>query len=618
MSYCINPLCTQRENPDDAEQCLGCSTPLLIENRIRLKRPLRPLNEDPYGYTEVFEVDDLGTKWNKVRSQRVMKILKWGDDPKRIELMQRESLALQVINHPGVPNSTWDDYFIFPLENTSLELHCLVMQKFSGQNLESWVKEYGKISQKTALSWLKQLVEILHIVHSSTFFHRDIKPSNIIVQSNNKLALVDFGGVCQIDDIFLAKVSTNGGTDTGIGSEIRYKTTKIGTLGFCPPEQSDGQAIPQSDFFALGRTFIFLVTGCDLHNLKRDESTLKLIWRDFAPDIDGPFAKLLDDMTALLPRERPLNTQEILQRLEHLALDSKLNRIVKSKPFKISGVILSLFGVFGVYNLSLPMVANYLINQGKKAERQGDIASAQQNFQTAIQLHKKATYPISSFYFEQAYRNTSRPKDAKRYYELAIKFNDYDADAYNNLALVCQQLSDVKCATSSYSRALKLQPNNWEVHYGLGSFYDDQGKYQQAAQQYQLAIKKGGDAAVGAINNLSRLENRNGEYIKAELLALKGLQKTSDSQLQAALYKNLGWSLLEQKLYVQAKNHLEKSIELDPQRADGYCLLAKNQEVLGELDEAKLSWETCLILNSSLPEVQQWRQQVLQRLSKIW
>ncbi len=109
---------------------------------------------------------------------------------------------------------------------------------------------------------------------------------------------------------------------------------------------------------------------------------------------------------------------------------------------------------------------------------------------------------------------------AKKYYTSAIRFNPKDVDAYNNLALVCQQLADYQCVSSSYEVALKLKPNNWSVHYGLGSFYDDQGKYEQAEQQYRLAIKKSNNTAYQAINNLSRLKNNSGEYEIAENLAL--------------------------------------------------------------------------------------------------
>lgn len=111
MSYCINPLCEQRQNPNDIEKCLFCGTSLLINDRIRLIKPLRALSENPFSYTEVFEVDDAGTQWNPDRRQRVMKVLKM-NSPKLVELMERESLSLRLIHHPNIPKSTLDDFLL--------------------------------------------------------------------------------------------------------------------------------------------------------------------------------------------------------------------------------------------------------------------------------------------------------------------------------------------------------------------------------------------------------------------------------------------------------------------------------------------------------------------------
>ncbi len=61
-------------------------------------------------------------------------------------------------------------------------------------------------------------------------------------------------------------------------------------------------------------------------------------------------------------------------------------------------------------------------------------------------------------------------------------------------------------------------------------------------------------------------------------------------------------------------SNLEKAKKLDSNRTDCYCLLAQVQEALGDNESAKLSWEVCLITPSNLPEVQVWRQQLLQRI----
>ncbi|MFN6454677.1 MAG: protein kinase domain-containing protein [Nostoc sp. EfeVER01] len=609
-SYCINPLCDHRQNPDDIEHCLSCGTSLLINDRIRLVKPLRPLTDDPFNYFEVFEVDDAGTRWNPVRKQRVIKVLKW-KSPKLVKLIEQESLTLQLIQHPNIPESTLDDFFTFVPKNSPLTLRCLVMDKFEGQNLEQWIGSNGKISQSLALEWLKQLVEILDTVHRSNFFHRDIKPSNIVLQPSGQLALVDFGTARRVTDTYLAKVSGSGGTSAG--REGIYEITSVITPCYTPIEQINGRAVPQSDFFSLGCTFVNLVTATPLSNLPTEEKTGNLIWRDKAPQIDKPVADFIDELMAFLPGQRPQTTEVILQRLEKLPKQIKNYRLANSKVFKYSKYTLMILGFIGGVFLSIRLAANYLVAQGQKLEAANNSQGAQESFDSAIKIYPEVKNSIFKFYFDKASRSTQNLRSAKKYYELSIKYNNQDVDTYNNLAFVCQLLNEFECVTTNYEKALKLKPDSWSGHYGLGTFYDDQGKKDLAEQQYQLAIKINSQA-IPVINNLSRLKNLKGDYNAAIALAQQGLQKTKEPKLQAALYKNLGWALFEQNKVGQAKEYLEKAGELDPQRADTYCLLAQVQEALGNNDDSWLNWEACLILESKVPEVFRWRGDVLQRI----
>ncbi|MFS0518408.1 tetratricopeptide repeat protein [Nostoc sp. UIC 10607] len=570
--YCINPLCEQRKNPDNTETCLSCGSPLLINNRIRLLKPLRELTYDPRSYFEVFEVDDAGTKWHPVRERRVMKVLKWNSTRLR-ELIKREFGALRLIQHPNIPQCDVEDFFSFVPNNSPLELRCLVMDKIEGQNLEEWIKENEPISQAQALEWLRQLVEILDVVHHTEFFHRDIKPANIILQPKGELALIDFGTARRITDTYLAKVSASGGTDTRVGN---YEITTVVSHYYTPLEQIYGKAVPQSDFYALGRTFVRLVTGIPLMQLPTDKKTERLIWRDKARQIDKPFADLLDDLMSLSPGRRPQTTEVILQRLERLPFKLKINRIVKSKLFGFGLSSLLLLGIYGTYKGYNLLLFNY--------------------------------------YFNEASRNLDDLKVAKKYYESAIKYNQKDVAAFSNLALACQQLGDIKCVTENYDKAFKLKPDTWEARYGLGNFYEEQGRYDLAEQQYRLAIKYSNNQAMNAVSNLARLKNLQEKYSEAAALALQGLNRTQNREWQAGLYKNLGWARFKQQRYVEAEDYLQKSVKLDSERVDAYCLLAQTYEALGNLSKAKIYWEVCLLATSSLPEVQEWRQQVLRRL----
>ncbi len=617
MSYCINPWCKYRKNPDELEKCGNCNTPLLINGnngqQFRLIEPLRPLDED--NKTELFEViDETGTWTEKAGTHKVMKVL-CSSNPKLIELIKREADVLQLLDCPGIPRVDVDGSFTFHPNGDAPELNCLVMEKIAGYNLEDWVELNGKISQSVAIDWLKQIVLILDKLHSEGFFHRDIKPSNIINKLDGHLALIDFGAVRETTPTYMAKVAR--GLSKTIESGGFFNVTVIRTACYTPIEQLNGKAVLQSDFYALGRTFAFLLTGIHLHKIPNDPQTGELLWRKYAPQIAPAFADFIDELMAHLPGKRPPNTQVILQRLEYLPLQSKLRRVANSMPFKVGAVCLSLLTVFGIAKISLPLIANSLVEKGKEAHHSNHSKAAEQNFRFAVFLNPATASSISGFYFEQGSRHQAQPEVAKSYYEKVLKYNPADVDAYNNLALACQQLSDFNCASDSYKKAFKLQSNNWEGHYGLGNFYDEQGEYDLAEEQYKLAIQKSNNQAINAVNNLARLKNRNGEYEQAAELTLQGLNQTENPEWLAALHKNLGWARLEQKQYTQAKKHLQESLRLDPERTDAYCLLAQVQEALAEMNQARNSWEVCLIAQSNLPEVQSWRQQVLQRILKL-
>jgi serine/threonine protein kinase len=613
--YCINPLCDHRQNPDNIENCLSCGTSLLINDRIRLIKPLRALTQEIFTYMEVFEVEDAGTQWNPVRKQRIMKVLRWGS-PKMVELIEREALTLQLIHHPQIPKSTIDDFFIFVPNDTQLTLRCLIIDKIEGQDLKQWLESNAAISQSLALGWLKQLVEILHDIHRSNFFHRDIKPSNIIIQPNGQLSLIDFGVVRRVTDTYLAKISGSGGTDTGRGG--RYEITSVVSPCYTPPEQMNGKAVPQSDFYALGRTFVNLVTGISLIDLPTDEKTGNLVWRNKAPQIDEPFADFLDELMAPIPGQRPQTTEVILQRLEKLPQQIKNYRLTHSKAFIFGKCALIGLGVAGGIFLSIPRITNYLIAQGQKLEAANNSQGAQEYFGWAIKinpLNPQLKLSIAEFYFNQASRNINNSKIARKYFEKVIKYNPKDAVAYSNLALVCQDLRDINCVTENYEKAFRLRPNSWESHYGLGNFYEAQRKYDLAEKEYQLAIQKSYEAAL-AVAALSRLKNRNNEYDAAATLALQGLQRTKDHEIQAALYKDLGWARLRQNKLGEAKEYLEKAVDLDSQRTDAYCLLSQVQEALDEKEKARIYIEVCMLAKSTLPEVFEWRQELLNRILK--
>ncbi len=617
--YCINPLCEQRRNPADTDFCRSCGKPLVINNRIRLIKPLRELEENLFVYNEIFEVEDAGTEWISGPKRRVIKIIRW-NSPKLLRFVEREALALGLIHHPNIPQTYGEeDFFAYSLENSPFKFQCLLMDKIEGEDLEKWISSHPPISQSVALDWLRQLVEILDVVHHTEFFHRDIKPANIILQPDGQLALIDFGTVRRINDTYLAKVSVSGRTDTTIG---QYEVTSVISHFYTPLEQMHGRAVPQSDFYALGRTIVRLVTGVRLMDLPVDRNAHRLIWRNKAPQIDKPLADLIDNLIAFNPVHRPQTTGMILEQLKRIPQKTKIYKVISSKVFIFGVAVLSasLLGL-GIYRIGLPAFANNLVVEGEKLENADNSEKAQRMFDQAVKLRPGLGFQIAKFYFDKAARVKDDSKTEKKYYESAIKYNSKDVDSYNNLAVVCQLIEDINCVTQAYENLFKLEPNLWEGHYNLGNFYEAQDKYDLAQNQYNLAIRYGKSQATDAINNLSRLKILQREYAQAVQLAIEGLKNTpdSDKELKAALYKNLGWAMLMQNKYLQAEKYLQQAFELDSQRVDVYCLLASVKEALGDVEYASSYGEMCLLARIDkgyLPEIQEWRAELLSRIFK--
>lgn len=96
VSYCINPSCQQRQNPDNLKSCQACGTPLLIKDRYRLVSPLRPLDEN--GQAELFEVEDLGVEAVRGERYKVVKVLLKANDS---NLVDRLPLTMSIIFQRG-------------------------------------------------------------------------------------------------------------------------------------------------------------------------------------------------------------------------------------------------------------------------------------------------------------------------------------------------------------------------------------------------------------------------------------------------------------------------------------------------------------------------------------
>ena len=315
MSLCINPDCPRPDHPGNGEaaSCQACGTVLVLQGRYRVMRLL----SSQTGFGMVYEA------YERDRP-KILKVLRREHTqiPKVLAMFQHEAAVLSRLRHPGVPFVEETGYFVVTPPGTVLPLHCIVMEKIDGLNLTQWMQQQGNhpIREQQAVEWLTQLVQILHQIHENSYSHRDIKPENVMIRTSGRLALVDFGAAREMTQTYLADVSRGG------------VATAISSAGYTPPEQEQGQAVLQSDFYALGRTLIYLLTtkpptDSALYNPFQN----RFEWRSYAPQISAGLADLLDSMIAPRVVDRPASAQAILGQLQQLALRPKPQLVALSE-----------------------------------------------------------------------------------------------------------------------------------------------------------------------------------------------------------------------------------------------------------------------------------------------
>ena len=156
---------------------------------------------------------------------------------------KREVETLAHLDHPLIPGVT--DHF------QEGSRYCMVQDYVEGESLQAHMERANQpMPEAVALSYASEVLDILDYLAQQVppIVHRDIKPANIIIGAKDGRAhLVDFG--------IARKYS--------LSNLRRKQTSALGTPGYAPPEQYQGNADPRSDLYALAATLHHLLTNRD-------------------------------------------------------------------------------------------------------------------------------------------------------------------------------------------------------------------------------------------------------------------------------------------------------------------------------------------------------------------
>ncbi len=124
------------------------------------------------------------------------------------------------------------------------DLTYMAMECLEGEDLEKYIVKDSLLPVRSVIDVIAQIAEALEFAHKEGVVHRDIKPANVMLLTNGKVKVTDFG---------IAKAISSSKTKTGV---------ILGTPNYMSPEQIMGQKIDfKSDIFSLGVLFYQLLTG---------------------------------------------------------------------------------------------------------------------------------------------------------------------------------------------------------------------------------------------------------------------------------------------------------------------------------------------------------------------
>lgn len=240
----------------------------MIGNTLGRYRILEKLGAGGMG--EVYRAED-----PRLKRQVALKVLpaEFASSPERLARFQREAQALAALNHPNIVT-------IFSVEDAD-DTPFLTMELVNGERLTD-LRRPGGLPLKKIFQIAIPLADALASAHDKGVIHRDLKPGNIMIDSEGRTKVLDFGLAKLRQEMPLDSEDTEALTGT-----LTDKTRAVGTLPYMSPEQIDGGSVDaRSDLFSLGVVLYELSTGGRPFKGNSSASLIPEIMRDTPPDAD--------------------------------------------------------------------------------------------------------------------------------------------------------------------------------------------------------------------------------------------------------------------------------------------------------------------------------------------
>lgn len=224
-----------------------------------------------------------------------IKVLKqeFSEDSSFVTKFRAEAQSAAGLEHPNIVN-------IYDVGSEN-GLYYIVMEYVEGITLKTYIEKKGQLSFKESASIAIQVARGIEAAHNKNIIHRDIKPQNIIISTDGKVKVTDFG---------IAKATSS----NTIRSDV------MGSVHYASPEQArNGFVDGRSDIYSLGIVMFEMVTGrvpfdgdttvaVALQHLQEEIARPSI----YAPDLPISFEKIILKCTQKTPDRRYQTIEELL------------------------------------------------------------------------------------------------------------------------------------------------------------------------------------------------------------------------------------------------------------------------------------------------------------------
>lgn len=270
---------------------------ILLADRYRLERRI-----GQGGMAEVWVATDVQL------DRRVA--VKWlrpalASDPVLAERFRREAIAVAQLNHPNIV-AVHD-----VVEHAGRQ--AVVMQFVDGKSLRQLLDTQKRLGPELTIHIGAAVASALDEAHRGGFVHRDVKPGNILVTSDGRVLLTDFGIAKALD---------------AAGEDLTSDNVMMGTAKYLSPEQVRGRKLDgRADLYSLGLVLYECLAGrvpflgetdadTALARLQRDPTDLNRL----RPTLPTGLVDLIHRTLARNPVHRPASGADL--RAELLAVDT--------------------------------------------------------------------------------------------------------------------------------------------------------------------------------------------------------------------------------------------------------------------------------------------------------